>query len=741
MAKRPRQQRILSYGEFRPTGVDDSAARRMQALAGLGETVAGVAEQFGRAKATELAPEQAKIQIDEATNIDPETGEVTREKVEMRSGFAWGADAYNQEINTHNKAIDAAYLSDIDRDNAAKINELRDNNINDPEQFITLATAYSKGVIGTIKPEFQGIVSDSLRQNIFTTSEQLKTSRRQNDIANSIQKQVDNASQKLDDLSIRARKGEDVSAQRDELVLAIQTLSELSPEQKRQESQRISTLDKSIYESKVSGELNRIAETDGPAEASKRLQEIKQTPQAGYSDKEWDAFINNEQTQLGRTKTLIDSTNQLATVEKQTEITEYVKKAELGFSIPEAEQAKMTEQVAGTKYEASVAMATELAQFAVQPVSVRKELIAQSQKSGNATLTANLITLNNRLQSEIANDAFGLGMKQGYVEYTTLNVSDILSGTLEEAEKVFKTRKADASLLSTIYGTNVSVLTKEEASQLTAALPNMNEDQKMRISRVLGANSGVWAQIATDPTSGAFAQVSALGNDSVSRTVFRGQEALATENVKPVSGKDLDQANDILDEVVGNVYGNFDKESVREAALSYYYGSNPRRDSLEQDKWRASIQAVTGGIEKVRGVPTQLTGVGVDKVSGRDLDLYFKSLTTDDLEKMNIKPILSEVTIAYTSSVRDFSQVFQQNQTLDKIYNGRIEAVAGQGNYVIVQGNQIVTDADGADIIFNVTKQKVDAMKGTEKGKQQQKSLATNEFYETGVSPYRLGVY
>ena len=217
---------ISRYGEFTPTGVDPTVGNQMRALAGLADDVRGLTVGIGKAKATELAPEQAKIQIDEATNIDPETGEVTREKVEMRSGFAWGADAYNQEIDTHNKAIDAAYLSDIDRNNAAKINELRDNNINDPEQFLTLATAYLKGVIGTIKPEFQGIVSDSLRQNIFKTSEQLKTSRRQNDIANSIQKQVDNASQKLDDLSIRARKGEDVSAQRDELVLAIQTLSE-----------------------------------------------------------------------------------------------------------------------------------------------------------------------------------------------------------------------------------------------------------------------------------------------------------------------------------------------------------------------------------------------------------------------------------------------------------------------------------------------------------------------------------
>ncbi len=60
MAKQPRQQRVGFYGEFRPTGVDDSAARRMQALAGLGATVAGVAEQFGIAKAEELAPLKAK---------------------------------------------------------------------------------------------------------------------------------------------------------------------------------------------------------------------------------------------------------------------------------------------------------------------------------------------------------------------------------------------------------------------------------------------------------------------------------------------------------------------------------------------------------------------------------------------------------------------------------------------------------------------------------------------------------
>jgi hypothetical protein len=59
----------------------------MQALAGLGETVAGVAEQFGRAKATELAPEQAAKDAREAAKEG--------EELKKRDPLAWGAQAYN----------------------------------------------------------------------------------------------------------------------------------------------------------------------------------------------------------------------------------------------------------------------------------------------------------------------------------------------------------------------------------------------------------------------------------------------------------------------------------------------------------------------------------------------------------------------------------------------------------------------------------------------------------------------
>ena len=93
MARQPRQQPIGFYGKFQPTGVDDSAARRMQALAGLAGQVGGMAEQFGIAKAEELAPAEAALAVEEAITVDPETGEKVFGEVPVRKG--WGSRVFN----------------------------------------------------------------------------------------------------------------------------------------------------------------------------------------------------------------------------------------------------------------------------------------------------------------------------------------------------------------------------------------------------------------------------------------------------------------------------------------------------------------------------------------------------------------------------------------------------------------------------------------------------------------------
>lgn len=724
---------IKRYGGFTPTGIDTSGVKRMEALAGLGATASETFSAIGEKIAIAKAPEKAKKAIDEATTVDPVTGEVTREKIEMKSGFGWGDVAYNQQIAVHDEAIRQQYLDGVDRNAQTTLNRLFDENKDNPEQFNALATEAAKGIVSGVSPEYQGLVGDSLTNSIFNNTEKLRSDKRANDITATIQTGKESLGAITNEITAAAAAGEDPTDLVSKARLRIESLSKLSPEQARLQSSRLKDLERSTYEAKVSGDLNRIAEGEGGASAAyAKIVELENNPKKGYGNEEWQAFIQNRKVEVGRTDTLLTASKGVATAEFKADVTEYQNKAQLGFEIAESERIEMTAKVAGTPYESGVAMANQMAEFSVQPQAKRNALIAAAQNSGNATLTQELLRLDDRLRSEVANDAFGLGIKQGYVEYTPLNLMQLADDPTtpiderQETISALNARKESASKLSEIYGTNVSVLTKQEAATLAAALPGMNVAQKLSLSEVFGSTSGLWAQIAQDNSAGAFAQVSALGDETVSKTVFMGQEAIATDKTLAVTGNDLNDANDILDDVVGSVYGNFDKASVREAALNHYYGSNPGRGVLDQNQWKASIQAVTGGIEKVRGVPTQLTGVGVNKVSGRDLDLYFSSFTADNLEKMNIKQITSEVTQTYTSSVRDVSQVFQQNQTLDNLAHGRIEAVAGQGNYVIVQGNGVVTKLDGTDMIFNVTKDKIEAMKGTARGKAMQGTITAN---------------
>ena len=151
MARQPRQQPIGFYGKFQPTGVDNSAAQRMQALAGLGETVAGVAEQFGIAKAEELAPEQAAKAVADAITIDAE-GKTVYGSVKKRAG--WGAEIFNREMIS-------GYQNALEADVGVNLRRIAIESENNQEQFFKLSTAYLSGIQGatSMPPEAQTMVA------------------------------------------------------------------------------------------------------------------------------------------------------------------------------------------------------------------------------------------------------------------------------------------------------------------------------------------------------------------------------------------------------------------------------------------------------------------------------------------------------------------------------------------------------------------------------------------------------
>ncbi len=170
MARRPRQQRIEAYGEFRATRADDSAARRMQALAGLGATVAGVAEQFGRAKAEELAPAQAQEAVEQAITVDEEGQKVFGE-VPTRKGF--GSEVFNREAQIRYEKIkrqaDLQYAVGVQNDTFDLVDRLQKENSADIETFTKLATEGYQGLSAKLTPEAK-LKVDAFFKRTFTTA-------------------------------------------------------------------------------------------------------------------------------------------------------------------------------------------------------------------------------------------------------------------------------------------------------------------------------------------------------------------------------------------------------------------------------------------------------------------------------------------------------------------------------------------------------------------------------------------
>ena len=111
MAQKP----IGYYGEFRPTGVDTSAARRFEALAGLADQANDIAFNIAakkRAEQGEKAGMAAGIKAAE------EGAPVEKEK-----GFLSGISIFDQ---AYNSALEKSYVASIDtdaRENIARIAE------------------------------------------------------------------------------------------------------------------------------------------------------------------------------------------------------------------------------------------------------------------------------------------------------------------------------------------------------------------------------------------------------------------------------------------------------------------------------------------------------------------------------------------------------------------------------------------------------------------------------------------
>jgi len=142
----------------------------MQALAGLGETVAGVAEQFGRAKATELAPEQAQQAAEKAIEES--------EELKKRDPLAWGATAYNNQLIQ-------GYAAGIQNETSDMIARVATENPNDFTAFQKQVTEGYKGLSANLPVEAKASVDNYFYRSSNTAGNKIIKEQAKNAIRDS----------------------------------------------------------------------------------------------------------------------------------------------------------------------------------------------------------------------------------------------------------------------------------------------------------------------------------------------------------------------------------------------------------------------------------------------------------------------------------------------------------------------------------------------------------------------------
>ena len=141
------QEQIKYYGKFSPTSLDTSAADKMRALAGLGETIASTGLAIGKPIAVKESAKLGAVQGAKAGRVDPATGELVAPP-EQRT-FGYGASAFNS-------AAETSYLGNVSFELEQSVKSAQEKFPNDIMSYNSLVDASKQGLLGSMPEQYRG---------------------------------------------------------------------------------------------------------------------------------------------------------------------------------------------------------------------------------------------------------------------------------------------------------------------------------------------------------------------------------------------------------------------------------------------------------------------------------------------------------------------------------------------------------------------------------------------------------
>lgn len=593
MAQKP----IGYYGEFRPTGVDTSAARRFEALAGLANQVGDIAYQIGAKKAEQVGAEKGeKAGREYAAKLakpQPKVGPPEEmAPPETKKGFL---ASMSIEAQAYNAAMKSAYLSQVSTDAKEQIERIAAQYPNDVQAFKSNIGQYTQGLLQGVGEEFQDDISATV--NNYVTNAETRVFEdeifKNRELAKeSVNTRLDGLTREVEEVS---RSGDRVQAETSllefETLLDSQVAIDAIDLDVAEEQKRIAR--NKLESGLLKAELQPDIESANHTEAYKKLRDFDRP--ASFTPGEWESFKATAATEIGRDQSIYNASKKVADQDAQKALQNFNAAIALGYDIPPEEISKIEQQVAGTPLEKEFESTQRLAQFSLMTSSQRQKVLSEANTGilENASEHQKLLVTEQNIQKELAKDPLAFGQRQGIVNLDTFDPFSPESLT---------SRLSQSEIASAHYGVPVAPITDTEAQALSDQITKMTVPEKIALAETLQQAPEIWGSIASK-NQAVFSQAGAIGDRNIMQRVFEGQEAISLKNVQSPSARDYLSP---FEDYVGNVYGLEDKAATRDAALAYYAATQTPGLDFDKDLFIDSIEAVTGGIAKVNGFKTQL---------------------------------------------------------------------------------------------------------------------------------------
>ena len=726
-----KQTRIGIYGGFTPTALDTSASDKMRALAGFAQTVGDTTVAIGKPIIeAKRAEEGAQAVAEGAGKIDPQTGEVLESPTinAAKWGSAQYASAANQALAQKGRNAASAYKATISKDSRETIANAAIQYKEDPVGFGKRMDSYRTGTLGAINdPALKAEVDNLISNRIFSNQIQLQDAFDVKELNSNIKTTSDESEAAFNNAEKFIVSGS-IDQAKEELETAMKAalaVEKMNPDYDAEAD--IASMQRQFDSTIFKVAVSNVADTGDFAAANQMIIDETDKIPDNFSVGEWEAAISNARKALVQQKSIFDSAQQVNTQQDKNLFNDSLTIISTGGDLNQ-DNLEEINRIAGSNVEANkrLNIARQTGEVSQMSQNDRTNVLLTIDRNDpdSLDLLNSLAAADSNIRTSLRQDSWATASVQKMItkeEQTQLqefNVAFLLNEDLNVEQQAvfqesFKQNEAIAERLTAHYGYQFSPLNKQQVSALSAAMDEMSPGQSVELVNSIGPTSQVWPKLYKGG-SGLYALAATIKDPVVQRAIFAGNIKLQSGTMDTFK-KEGDTMNATFTDYVGDSLEPDMQSLVYDAALAHY-ASNFTYKAYKYDSsdFENSIKAVSGGVTKIRDQSTILPSYesGNNDGTAKNLEGFFSDMTAEQLVSfggvsepyVRTKGLIEGIVAGDATTMQ-----VESDWALEKLQNWRIKRVNGQNNYIVVEPvtGVVLTGADGNDVIFNVSAEKM----------------------------------